>query len=210
MHADLDGGPYNPVTEQKIAATGMNYVALGHVHNSDGIHTAGGVSYAYSGCPEPLGYDEIGAKGIIAGTVSTTGADLKFVKMCTREYKELTLKTDGFANMDELKAAARELIRGNENNALKLILDGECAFSPDTQYLKSTLEDELFALRIKDLTRPIENLELLRKEQTLKGIFTDRLLRIAEQDELRREEVLYALRLGLAAFDGREVGVGDN
>ncbi len=211
IHADMDGGPYNPVTEGKIADTEMDYVALGHIHGFSGVLSARGVSFAYCGCPEPLGFDETGEKGIIAGTLDPLKNDLSFVKTCSREYREISLSTDGISDMGGLIAAAQDAVLGNDKNFIKLILSGECSFSPDLSYIKSSLENEVYHLKVKNLTRPAENLELLRKEQTLKGIFTNRMLNLIENSDGKDREVAErALALGLAAFDGREVSFSDN
>ncbi len=211
MHADLDGGPYNPVTELKLAESGMDYIALGHIHKYSSIKTVKGVTYSYCGCPEPLGFDETGEKGIVAGTLDGAGNNLSFQKLCSREYKDILLETDSFSNMGELVEAAKNVLLDNDKNFIKLILSGECVFSPDMELLRTSLEESVYHLRLKNVTRPAENLELLRKEQTLKGIFTDRMLNLIENcDGENAEEARQALRLGLAAFDGREVCFNDN
>ncbi len=208
MHGDIFGGPYNPLTEQKISETGMDYVALGHVHAPSGVRYAGRVPYAYPGSIEPLGFDEIGERGVLAGTVLKGTAELDFVRICRRVCREITVDAGPFSENRELESHLQELLSPFENDMVKIILSGESVFSPNSALLKTALEDKVFHLRIKDRTYPKENLELLRNEQTLKGIFTNKMLTVIENSEGEQKLAAErALRLGLAAFMGREVGL---
>ena len=52
------------VTEQEIADSGLDYLALGHVHSfREG--RAGSVAWAYSGAPEPVALDQDGAGQVL-------------------------------------------------------------------------------------------------------------------------------------------------
>ena len=52
------------VTEQEIAESGLDYLALGHVHSfREG--TAGATRWAYSGAPEPVALDQDGAGQVV-------------------------------------------------------------------------------------------------------------------------------------------------
>ena len=45
------------ITTDEIAASGLDYLALGHWHSAQ-TAKAGGVTYAYSGAPEPVALDQ--------------------------------------------------------------------------------------------------------------------------------------------------------
>jgi DNA repair exonuclease SbcCD nuclease subunit len=60
------------VTEEEIAKTGLDYLALGHWHSAiEG--RAGTVSYAYSGAPEPVAVDQDGAGQVLIVTLDDQG-----------------------------------------------------------------------------------------------------------------------------------------
>jgi DNA repair exonuclease SbcCD nuclease subunit len=60
------------VTEEEIAKTGVDYLALGHWHSAiEG--RAGTVSYAYSGAPEPVAVDQDGAGQVLIVTLDDQG-----------------------------------------------------------------------------------------------------------------------------------------
>ncbi|MBD9281659.1 MAG: DNA repair exonuclease, partial [Clostridiales bacterium] len=65
LHGDAlnPNSPYNAVTKEQIAASGLRYLALGHIHQSSGLLRAGGTAYAWPGCTMGRGFDELGEKG---------------------------------------------------------------------------------------------------------------------------------------------------
>ncbi len=59
-------------TEDEIAGTGLDYLALGHWHSAiEG--RAGNVTYAYSGAPEPVAIDQDGAGQVLIVTLEDRG-----------------------------------------------------------------------------------------------------------------------------------------
>ena len=59
-------------TEEEIAATGLDYLALGHWHSAiEG--RAGNVTYAYSGAPEPVAVGQDGAGQVLLVTLDSRG-----------------------------------------------------------------------------------------------------------------------------------------
>ena len=86
LHGELTGSDsrYRPLTTAAVAASGLHYLALGHVHGCTGVLRMGSVPYAYCGCPEGRGFDELGDKGFLAGQVSPEGAELQFVPFARR------------------------------------------------------------------------------------------------------------------------------
>ena len=68
LHGDLQpNSPYNALTTDEIAAGGLDYLALGHVHAMQ-VGQAGATTYAYPGCLMGRGFDECGAKGALRVT----------------------------------------------------------------------------------------------------------------------------------------------
>lgn len=69
---------YDPVSEEELAASGLDYAAFGHVHSFSGLRRAGDCFYAWPGCPEGRGFDETGEKGVIIADVERGGVKLRF------------------------------------------------------------------------------------------------------------------------------------
>ena len=55
---------YNPISPQNLADSGLDYVALGHIHKASGLQKAGDTWYSWPGCPEGRGFDETGEKTV--------------------------------------------------------------------------------------------------------------------------------------------------
>ena len=203
MHGDMLGGPYNAVTESEIAQSGLDYLALGHVHTFSGIKKAGNTAYAYPGCPEGRGFDETGEKGLIVGTVSKLSTDLRFKSLGSRQYNTIDVCLDGFEEASD--AIASQIPENAGRDILKITLCGEYAGGIDTESLVSMFEDNFFHLTIKDNSYPPRNIWEDRGTDTLKGLFLRRLYdkyKLADDDE--QAKILLAVKYGLAALENRE------
>lgn len=64
LHGELStaGSRYDPITKEQIGQSGLDYLALGHTHQFGGFAREGKTTYAYSGCPEGRGFDELGER----------------------------------------------------------------------------------------------------------------------------------------------------
>ena len=67
LHGDvtISDSRYRPIRAADIAGSGLDYLALGHVHSCSGVLTAGAVPYAYCGCIEGRGFDELGERCLL-------------------------------------------------------------------------------------------------------------------------------------------------
>ena len=71
--------PYCPIRQEQVAASGLHYLALGHVHKG-GAFTAGATLCGWPGCPMGRGNDELGEKGVYLVTLEDT-ADITFLPL---------------------------------------------------------------------------------------------------------------------------------
>lgn len=203
LHGDTGGDVYNPVRESEIAASGLDYLALGHIHAFSGIKKAGKTAYAYPGCPEGRGFDETGEKGVIVGSVSKTGCDLRFVPMGGREYKILSIDLTGAE--DVVAAVMAALPQNTERDIFRLILSGAFGGTIDLRQLSDRLSERFFHLIVRDATKPPRDLWLQTGDDTLRGLFLSRLKeRYDAAGENDREVILKAVRYGLSALDNAE------
>ena len=71
LHGDplLQNSPYNPITQAQVRDSGLDYLALGHVHKQGSFY-AGKTLCAWPGCAMGRGYDELGEKGVLLVTVA--------------------------------------------------------------------------------------------------------------------------------------------
>lgn len=191
---------YNPVSEDDIARSGMDYIALGHIHKASGLRRAGDTYYAWPGCPEGRGFDETGDKFVYMAEVGEGACSIKEEKVFLRRYG--IFKT----NETEPEKIAAALPEDTKNDIYRIILTGETEEAPDTAAVRRALEGRFFALELRDNTRLRQNVWDRAEEDTLRGAFLRRLrerLRLAGDDG-ERELIEQAARWGLAALDNRE------
>ncbi len=193
---------YRTISVESLARSGVDYAALGHIHEFSGVQHAGKTAYAYSGCPEGRGFDELGEKGVLLGSVGKGTAALQFIPFARRRYEQLEVDV---TDSDMLTAVSTAL-EGCEENICRVILRGETQEQPDLRRLAQQLEGSAWELELRDMTRRREDLWLHCGEDTLRGLFLDELRKEYDSaDEARRGVIEQAVRFGLAAMDGREL-----
>lgn len=218
LHGDLVGkgqkSNYNPVSVEQIAASGMDYIALGHVHKRTEVLKAGKTSYAYSGCPEGLGFDESGEKGIYMGTVDRNGTSLEFRPICARMYIDLEVDISGkYGTMETVEAVIRKMKEAYgeafRNHLYKVVLTGNVVseMSIDLDAIKARLEPEVFFVKMRNRTELEIDLAETARENSLKGIFVRKMLEQISlhqdrNDTVNLERCRTALNIGLKAFNG--------
>lgn len=174
LHGELTGSDsrYRPLTTAAVAASGLHYLALGHVHGCTGVLRMGSVPYAYCGCPEGRGFDELGDKGFLAGQVSPEGAELQFVPFARRRYRIMEVDvTDG----DPAALVSAALPAGTEEDIYRVVLTGSPAAPVSPERVQSALSGRCCALQVRDKTTARQELWDKCGEDTLRGLFLQQL-----------------------------------
>ena len=209
LHGELDPAEarYNPIRREEIAASGLAYLALGHIHKRAEPRTFGKTLCAWPGCPEGRGFDELGEKGFYAGTVDDGGRiSLSFVPFARHRYELLEVEVTG---RDPRAAVEAALPPETAQDLYRILLAGETGEGGvDTAALEAALADRFYALELRDHTRMAEDVWRRAGEDSLRGLFLRELRRRweAADDEAAREAVTRAARFGLAALDHRDLG----
>ena len=208
LHGDV-GMPeskYAYISEADIAASGLDYLALGHVHAFSGVKRAGDTFYAYPGCAMGRGFDELGEKGLLWGTVGKGACSLDFLPLSGRRYEILTVD---ITDADDIAGAVRNAMPGDcGRDIYRVILRGERDEAPDVQALEAALSGLCWRLEVRDETRPRVELWAAAGENTLKGSFLRRMKALYDgaEDDAARSRVVRAVGYGLAALENREEG----
>ncbi len=202
-------GDHNPINDNFIINSGMDYIALGHVHARTEPEKIGNTYVAYSGCIEGLGFDELGEKGVYIGYVGKNLCDLTFVKMAKRQHIAEKADISDCNENAEVANKILEILKGKygedfADNLYKIVLTGQVdeSFSPDLTEIAERIKDKTYFAKIKDKTEIKFNLEQLKTEKSLKGIFTLNMLEKMESEPQSAERLNEALKLGLRAFSG--------
>lgn len=208
LHADVDarqGSRYCPVSTGDIAASGLDYLALGHIHTFSGVQYAGSVPWAYPGCPEGRGFDEVGVKGVLCGQVEPGGkANLTFVPLCQRQYQIYELPVT--PQDDGESIAAKALTYAAPADLVRFVLVGESGQEGiDLTVLQQRCAGFFYSVHFRDKTRVCRDLWERRNEENLTGLFLRCMQeRINGADEEQAALLQKATRFGLAALENRE------
>lgn len=201
------------ITTDEIAASGLDYLALGHWHSgSSGV--AGGTTWAYPGAPEPVALDQDRAGSVLLVTMDRT-SDGKKVTLEERRVgrtrfhrREVDLGT--VESQPALVAAlAREadadlvldvLLGGVRRDDLDLVADE----------VEAQLASSFLKVRVRDRSIAALTEGPLPPEDTILGAFIRNLeARIGEREAAgaaaEAAELRDALRLGRLLLAGQEV-----
>ena len=215
-HGDVGNplSPYCPISLKDIAASGLDYIALGHVHYSEGLKKEGQTAYAYSGCLTGRDFGETGHKGALLieiekerGLADVKATGLRFSR---RRYEDAELDVSGAADNTVLQEKIRALLteRGyGADTLLRITLRGSVSPSlrPQVRVLKEAFESRLFYLEIEDATLPLLDADALENDPTIKGAFYKELRpRLEGGTPEERALASKALRIGLAALYGED------
>ena len=154
LHGDVEGkGRYGPIALEDIAASGLTYLALGHIHACSGLQKAGDTYWAYPGCPEGRGFDELGDKGVLVVTVDDGGAvSAEFVPLARRRYEILTVDVTGAESPAAALAAALPADAGED--CYRIVLTGERGEEPpELAALAALAEPRFYSVTLRDQTR---------------------------------------------------------
>ncbi len=202
-------------TREEIAATGLDYLALGHWHSAQQAK-AGGVAFAYAGAPEPVALDQDRAGKVLLVTLDEA-AGVKSVKIEEREvgrtrFEKLELDAATVRSQPEL---ARQLTaRASPDLILDVRLVGVRPDELDinTDELEGQLRSSFLKVRVRDGSMPALTAGALPSAETIVGAFIrDVEARIAaleaEERAVEAAELRDVLRLGRLLLAGHEVAL---
>ncbi len=210
-HGDMSPSSVTgPITKKEIADSGFDYIALGHIHKASGLCSENGVYYAYPGCIEGRGFDELGAKGALFGTVEKGNVEMQGYRFSKSRYEAVSVDISGVSEKLEALDIIRSAIRTyTDDTSLRLTLTGE------VKNALLILPNEIgkgceypSMIEIIDETRLEPDLGELEKSNTLRGIFCRKVRAEMEKHPDDSEEyrtLSLVLKYGLAALEGRSV-----
>jgi DNA repair exonuclease SbcCD nuclease subunit len=204
------------ITSAEIAASGLDYVALGHWH-APLSGRAGGVTWAYSGAPEPVAVDQDRAGSVLLVTLDQQDGGRSVAveerRVGRTRFERLDLDA---ATIDSQPALIERLLaRGDADAVLDVRLIGVRPDELDLHLdeVETAVRPSFLRVRVRDASRPPLTDGLLPGPDTIAGAFIrDLESRIAilettgepgpseEAGELRD-----ALRLGRLLLAGHEV-----
>ena len=205
LHATVEGrGDYAPITRTEIAASGLTYLALGHIHACSGLQQEGQTTWAYPGCPEGRGFDETGDKGVLVGTIDQGRIDLEFVPLAQRRYRIETVDVTGRSPQEALAGLLPDT---PSPDLCRILLTGERGEEGlDLAALEALAAPCFYSVSLRDHTRICRDLWARAGEDTLTGLFLRAMRSRLEEAQSDGERALVeqAVRFGLSALEHGE------
>ena len=198
LHGDPTqaNSPYCPISRQQVQNSGLDYLALGHIHKGDSFRS-GKTLCAWPGCPMGRGYDEDGEKGVLIVTLDET-ADARFVPLDTPRFYDLEIP----AGDDPAKALDRVLPAAGNPDFYRITFTGPCApFDPD-----ALLRPEFPNLLLRNRTVPPLDVWASAGQDTFEGRYFQLLQeRLENADEETKRKIYLAAEISRKLLDGQEV-----
>ena len=198
-----------PIT--KLKGMGIDYLALGHIHERrEGVIDSRG-KYVYPGCLEGRGFDECGNHGFVIadideekGSVST-----EYVDFAKRRLHHLVIDVSLLSSSEEIVKAAKQKIAESSikpKDYIKLELvgyvDEECEI--DTDYITACFSNEYYFVKTTDSTEIKIDYEKFVGDESLKGWF---IKMVKESDEMDEDTKAKVVRMGINALTDGEVTI---
>ncbi len=187
----------------KLREKGIDYLALGHIHEYAEGAIDGRGRYAYSGCLEGRGFDETGVKGFVLLDVDE-GIESGFIPFSAREIVKAQVDVSSLQEGYAMAKRVKEQVGFQKENVYRVELVGEVDLEVDE--FAADVERYLFAecayLSVKDCTKKKLDYSAYALDKTLRGEFVRG---VAELPDYTEEEKAQIIAYGLKALAGREV-----
>jgi DNA repair exonuclease SbcCD nuclease subunit len=207
---------HGPFHVADVRERGFAAALCGHYHRRRVDETSG---LLYPGSPEPLTFDESEPRGAVLVTVGGDGT-VAYEPLTDNRWHARTVVADvsearSLADVVDAACAAAAIACAGldpERTMLRVDLVGEIdnAVSTDTFTVETSVRDGCGAagVRTRDLTTPALDLVLLSGDGAVRGAFATAVAEAAAAADDRERQVLDdALRYGLQALGGAEIGL---
>lgn len=216
ISSSKEGNDYNPITEDEIGKSNMDYIALGHRHKFSDVKKKDNTYYSYSGCPQGRGFDELEDKGVVLIELKDRILESEFIKTSIRNYYEKEVNIENSFGYNEVKNKVINEVSSDErkNNFYKIILKGRFSeeFTLKEEILEELLKQEFYFVKIIDKSEIKLNIEELIKGYSIKNIFAKKLYEKLQDAQTEEEKsiITLALKIGIQSLSGEEVKINEN
>ena len=199
FHADATtASTYFPITRHQIQESGLDYLALGHIHKQGSLN-AGNTLCLWPGCPMGRGFDELGPKGVILATLGEE-QDVKFLPLDTPRFFDEHIPAG-----DDAAAAIGGILPAIDSQDLYRITLTGYSMPLDIEALRSQFS-HIPNLILRDNTLPMPDLWQNIDTDTLEGLLFSELKEIAgSSSETLAQRATLAAQICRSILDGQEV-----
>ena len=183
--------PYCPVTSAQIRESGLQYLALGHIHKAGS--SQGSTLCGWPGCPMGRGWDETGEKGVYLVTLEET-AKIEFLPLNMPAFRDL----EADVSEDPVEAVEALLPAAESEDMFRITLTG--AAEVDIQKLQQQFS-HVSNLTLRDRTELPVDIWAEAGTDTLRGVY----FRMLQELMGTEEQAALAAEISYKILSGREV-----
>ncbi len=201
LHGDLQSqSDYNPIRTEDIENSGLDFLALGHIHNEKRMMRAGRTYYGYAGIPQSHSFKDSGEPSVHYIELSEQEFHAEQIDVSEFRFDQVKVSVEACRTMYDIRQVVLQATEASEREKtlFEVTLEGELPedFRLDTRALEESLSDSFLHIEIKNTTHLGVNIDLLKQERTLRGEFVRLVL---QDDSLTEEEKQEILECGIHA-----------
>ena len=188
-----------------LANKGIDYVALGHIHNFASGFIDNRAVYAYSGILEPRGFDECGEKGFIEIDVANGRLNYKFIPFSKRQFHSDEVNISNAETTNEVISLIGDVVRQfKSGDFVRVILCGDrkAGLDMDLHYIEKFLKEQFYFAMVVDATVAQIDYAKLSTDISLKGEFIRTVLAESGLSDMEKQKII---DLGIKALTRGEV-----
>lgn len=198
VHSSVDSSVlseklYNPITSNRLKQMGFDYIALGHIHKRNYVSE----NIIYPGSLISLGFDEPGEHGMIVGEVTKEKLKTEFVKIDDRYFETLEVDVSDLNSQEDLISYLNTIYK--LRTMFKVVLTGKRTFEIFVNKILDFIGNENI-LKIEDKTTLPYDLDALKNQNSLKGIFVKNMLEKIKENPEKEREIQRAIEIGLSVL----------
>lgn len=195
-----------PLSELKNK--GIDYLALGHVHEYKYRPLDSRGSYCYPGCLEGRGFDECGSHGFTVLDIDEKSGEIiaEYYEFAYRKLWHPICDVSSAKDSSDAVKIVRNVLaeqRISEKDLLKIELTGEKPEDVyiDEQYVLNAFKDDFYFVKIVNSVREQIDYRKYMDDESLKGWFV-RLVQASDESE---EDKAKIVRMGIDALAGEDI-----
>lgn len=200
FHGDplQSSSPYNPVSQGQVAASNLDYLALGHIHKT-GSFRAGKTLCAWPGCPMGRGFDELEEKGVLLVTLEQTAA-VSFIPLDTPRFYDWEIPVEA----EPEETIAKVLPAVGNDNFYRITFTGECEKMDIAELYRRF--SGFPNLELRNRTQPPVDIWGSAGGDSLEGVYFQMLRQTFDREEDAFKQIsLLAAKISRKILDGSEV-----
>ncbi len=189
---------------------GIDFLALGHIHEPKYEKLDARGFYSYCGCLEGRGFDECGDRGFNLLDVSDKGIERSFVPFAKRTVHDISVDISSAEDSDDVIRIVRDSAADNriaDKDMVKVRLSGNIGINTeiDLDYIGQTLREDFYYIKTVDETEPFIDYASFAKDMSLKGEYVRLIESKAKAGELTADEAAECIALGVRLLKGEEL-----